>query len=265
MDASTAHRPSSATTLGYNGSRRSLEWSAAAAPASGTHVRIPGDLVRAAYWAIFAVDAILIVVTFFWELDVAMPRGAGQLDLRAEARAAVWYSSMLLMLNGVMALVVGFTATTARSRVSSAAYRAAWLAVAAVFAGLSLDETLEIHERIGRWFHAEVMAVPALIDVYAWVLVLLPMIALFVMVVIVLIRQVLAANRLSRHLASAALACWIGVIVAETVEAQMMRIQNYRSVMGTIEEGLEIVGASLFLVAFCEFLRRRDDEPATPA
>lgn len=226
--------------------------------ADATHIRIPGELLRVAYLLILGIDLVLITATLFWDLGFEMPRGTGQLDLRAEFRVSVWYSSALLLLNGGMALLVGFTRT--KVKLHPVLYRSVWIGVASVFIYLSVDETLELHERVGRWFNSDVVAVPAMIEVYAWVLALLPLIALFVAVVVVLIRHVLVANRLSRRLATAALTCWLGVIVAETVEAQMMRLNIYRSIEGTIEEGLEIAGSSLFFVAFCEFLRRDDAE-----
>jgi hypothetical protein len=56
-------------------------------------------------------------------------------------------------------------------------------------------------------------------------------------------------------LALLALCCWIGVIGAEVMQAQLARWSLQRSFQGVIEEGLEITGASLFLMAFMEFLR----------
>ena len=57
---------------------------------------------------------------------------------------------------------------------------------------------------------------------------------------------------------SARLACWIGVLGAEFLEAQLVRWSVQRSLHGALEEGLELTGAVLFLVGFVETLRRRD-------
>ena len=67
-----------------------------------------------------------------------------------------------------------------------------------------------------------------------------------------LLRHLLSAAPRSHRLALAALACWLGVLTAKLVEAQMMRLNIHRSIEGTLEEGLEIAGPSLSLIAFCE-------------
>jgi len=58
-----------------------------------------------------------------------------------------------------------------------------------------------------------------------------------------------------RRLLLAGALCWIGVVVAEFVQAQLVRHGLERSIQGVIEEGLEVVGAMLFLFAFLEYLR----------
>ena len=88
---------------------------------------------------------------------------------------------------------------------------------------------------------------------------LLPFIALFIAAMSAMIRSWIRANRASRNLAIAALWCWIGVLAAEVVEAELFRFSMNRSVEGAIEEGLEITGTALFMAAFCEFLRSRED------
>lgn len=263
MKANSVHRRTIENVLEPAEARPVQRWLTPVHDAGDTDLRVPGEFLRVAYWAVFAIDLIFIVGTLCWDLGIEMPRGAGQLDLRAESRIAVWYSSGLLLLNSVLATMVAFAPTKDRRRLNPLAHRTAWLAVSCAFAALSIDEILEIHEHTGWWFQNNVMYVEVMFDVYAWVVALLPLIALFVLVVSVLIRQVLSVHRLSRQLATAALGCWIGVIVAEAVEAQMMRLHIYRSVQGTVEEGLEIIGSTLFLLAMCEFLRRRGDDEDT--
>jgi hypothetical protein len=58
----------------------------------------------------------------------------------------------------------------------------------------------------------------------------------------------------SQILALAGVACWVGVICAEFAEAQILRWYGKRSIQGVIEEGLEVVGTTLFLMSFLEFL-----------
>ncbi len=235
--------------------RRQPRPSPVTTPIAGA-VPIPGDLLTLVYGIVITMDVVLIVATLFWDMGYTLPRGFGQLDLRSEGRAAVWYSSMLLLLAGSAAAIIAYSPTS--RGISPAWSRFSWMLVGGVFCYLSLDEMLEIHEWAGRAFSLELMEVEVLIDVFAWVLALLPFIAVFVVVLSILIRQVLSTNQRSRRFAILGLACWIGVLICETVEAQMARLDLYRWIQGTIEEGLEITGTTLFLIAFCEYLRRLD-------
>ena len=89
---------------------------------------------------------------------------------------------------------------------------------------------------------------------FAWIVALAPLILCFILVIRTA-ADWLRQHRRSRRLALAGLACWMGVIVAEFVQAQLRRLSMQRSVQGVIEEGLEVTGSTLFLIAFLEFLR----------
>ena len=49
-----------------------------------------------------------------------------------------------------------------------------------------------------------------------------------------------------------AIACWLGVFVAEAGEAWLLAQGWNRGLQGTLEEGLEIIGSTLFLIALIE-------------
>ncbi len=217
---------------------------------------------RALAWGgvlVVAIDALLIVTTLLSDLGVALAQGGlgQQFDLKLEGNFAVWYSSVLLLL-------AGFGAFLAERRMRALApdrfASLAWWLVGTCFIVLSLDETAQLHERIGTRFTKHVAIVPGLTDaapsVFGWLVALSPLIVAFVVCVRAAALQLTAIDRRSRRLMLAALACWLGVLVAEFVQARLYRAGLDRSVQGALEEGLEIAGSTLFLFAFVGLLRR---------
>lgn len=216
---------------------------------------------RALAWGgalVVAIDAFLIVMTLLSDLGVAWALGGfgQQFDLKLEGNFAVWHSSVVLLLAGFGAFFAERrTRVLAPDRFASYA----WWLLGACFIALSLDETAQLHERIGTRFTKHVAIVPGLTDaapsVFGWLVALSPLIVAFVVCVRAAARQLTAADRRSRRLMLAALGCWLGVLVAEFVQAQLIRAGLDRSVEGVLEEGLEIAGSTLFLFAFVELLR----------
>ena len=210
---------------------------------------VPAEFLRFLYISIFMLNGVLILATLFWDLGFTLPRGFGQLNLELEGNVAVWYSSALLLMGGGAALLVAFSPPP--RMLGARPYRLVWMSVAAFFLALSVDEVEEFHERVGRWFTAEFGTVPVLTDggyhVFAWVLALLPLIALFIVVMSVAIRSWLAVHRTSRNLAVAALCCWIGAICAEVVEVQLLVRWQQRFIQGAVEGGSRNHGDGIVL------------------
>jgi hypothetical protein len=146
-------------------------------------------------------------------------------------------------------------------------FRVAWTGTSVALLALSVDEMIEVHEKVGVWFTGRFGPISGLTDggreIFGWLVALLPFVAVFIVAMTAMIRSWLRVNRISRNLAVAALACYIGVLGSELIEAQLARLSMNRSVEGVIEEGFEITGTALFLASFCEFLRSqktREDE-----
>jgi hypothetical protein len=220
---------------------------------------VPGSFLRLLYITIACFNLLLILATLLSDLGV-LPRGFGQFDLKLEGNFATWYSSVLLYLAGGAALLNSLTPPPATVR--PAIHRLAWTMLSLALFALSVDEMIELHERIGLWFTTQFGTIHGFTEgthgTFAWVVALLPFVALFVAGMGAIIRTWLRAHSASRTLAAAALSCWIGVIAAEVVEAEMSRLSIDRMVEGVVEEGLEITGSALLLAAFCEFLRGRE-------
>ena len=244
--------------------RTKLDLGGAAEPPTRRHelgsftVAFPAAGVLSSYLVVLVVDAVLIVLTLLSDLkvDFALSGLARQFDLKLEGNFAVWYSSLLLLLSGLGAFCVG---QLMRRRECHRFSPLLWWFAAMSFVGLSIDETARLHEKVGIKFVTHFGTVPGLTDgavpAFAWLLALAPLIVLFVICMVVAARQIALVNSRSRNLLLAGVACWMGVLAAEFTQAQLQRAGMERSIQGVIEEGLEILGATLFFFAFVEACR----------
>lgn len=226
-------------------------------------------MVRWVCAVILAADAFLILVTLLSDLKVPIPREMIQMfDLKLEGNLAVWYSSALLLLVGMAALGLAYSPMTRES--GSPWPRRFWTAAALAFIFLSADETAQVHEKTATrfvWIFGEIPGLTAgfSIPAFFWVVLFMPVMVLFVIGMVMAARTWFAMHHRSRVLTLAAVACWAGVVIAEVVEDRLRRWSMERSVQGAIEEGLEIVGATLFLFAFLDYLLRAMPNPPTAA
>lgn len=221
-------------------------------------VRLSPARITAFYAVLAAVDAALVGATLLSDLQHDLARGglARQLDLKLEGNVAVWWSSAQLLLVGLAALGVARAARDARL---PPAPRALWVLAGLSFLALSADETAQLHERVGIRFQAWFGDVPGLTDggwpAFAWLVALLPLIIAFVMSMATIVKSTWRWHARAARLLMAGTACWLGVLAAEFVQAQLVRAGLPRAFQGVVEEGLEVVGASLFLVGLIELLR----------
>jgi MFS family permease len=190
-------------------------------------------------------------------VNVALP--AIQRDLGTGLAGQQWVVEAYLLTLVALLLVGGMCAFAIAERLrrnarSQRSARYVWLAIAVFFVGLSADETSQLHERTGTVFTLMFGRVPYLTQ-GAWLLMLLPLIAVFYFCVVSVLRYWAGLYPKSRKLVLGGIACWTGVLIAEFVQAQLVRWSSERSLQGVLEEGLEVIGAALFVAAFIEYLR----------
>jgi len=231
---------------------------AAASDAPGEIVVTLSPAVLAALKLVLSFAAgLLILVTLLSDLGITFDDNMllQQFDLKREGNLAVWYSSTILLLCGIAALAIAIrTSGDARWWAPTL-----WALVALVFLFISADESAQLHEKAARIFTKRYGSVRGLTDGasgdFAWLLLFLPLILVFIASIAMLAWSQLRHHASVRRLLLAGALCWIGVVVAEFVQAQLVRHGLERSIQGVIEEGLEVVGAMLFLFAFLEYLR----------
>ena len=181
-----------------------------------------------------------------------------QLDLKLEQNVATWYSSVLLLAAATAALLNARLAP-ASSKLKWV-HRVGWLSMAFVLIALSADETATIHETLAQlinFINYGAGRPPVKVGAGDWIPILLPVIILIAAGMIVFFSLLFRICRRAALLALGGVLCWIGAIFAESIEAGMWRLKMSRTLEGLIEESLEIVGTTLLLIAFTEFLRRR--------
>jgi hypothetical protein len=209
--------------------------------------------------ALLLVDVLLVVATAFVALGHRFPIEAigVQLDLRAECNVATWWSSVLLLGAGSLAAANGLG--------QAGIERATWLAAAALFVALSCDEVAQLHEWIGARFYAYAGGDNPLSHAVGlsgegagrWLVPLSPLFLAAVLFLVWLVRRCLRGSTRARWLAGCATACWILTLGAEYATGLLQRAGMPRALAPPFEEANEIIGTTLFILAFASALRHR--------
>jgi hypothetical protein len=238
---------------------------------AGDHLtlRLSHAAVRRGYTVLATISALFIAATLLSDLQHPLMQQwyVRELNLKREGNVAVWWSSIVLFIAGIAALALSRAVLVLpEARWSSKL----WALMAFFFVALSADETAALHERSGAKFVQWFGEVPGLANPgFAWLLALLPLIVAFAACTLVLARGTVRWHLPGALLLLAGLACWLGVLVAEFVQAQLVRWSLPRGFQGVIEEGLEITGANVFVAALVELLwtareRASQARPAPP-
>jgi hypothetical protein len=184
----------------------------------------------------------LAVTAAAWRLQVAAPGSAPiaalrWFDVNSERNVPTAWSALLLLASAVTAATLAV-----RARGGSG-----WLLVAVTCAFLAVDESFELHERLGGL--GATVADDRLY--FAWVV---PGAALAAVVGLVLLRRLRSQPaEVRRRLVVAGAVYLAGALVLETVSGQVLRAfgagGRAYTVVTSVEEGLEMAGASLLLAA----------------
>ena len=190
-----------------------------------------------------------LAVTFAaWRLQVAAPGSAPiaalrWFDVSSERNVPTAWSALLLLSCAVTAALLAV-----RGRGG-----AGWVLVSVTCAFLALDESFELHERLGG------LGASVADDRlhFAWVV---PGAALACVAGLVLLRRLRAQPLLVRRRLVVAGAVYLtGALVLETVSGQVLRAHGAGgkayTLVTSVEEGLEMAGASLLLAALLLQLR----------
>jgi hypothetical protein len=218
------------------------------------------------YAVIIFCDALLIGLNYFLTVNASTPMTiteqplrfflTQQIDLKNEANLAAWYSSMILLLAGLVALLNSHSAP--RLPKLNWFYRNGWILMALVFIYLSVDEVSQVHENLATILDLrsqQSQGANYYVGAGDWIPILLPVISIVVVGMIIFFSLFFLSRKGPLLMACLGLVCWMGAIASEAVEGGFLKIQLSRNVEGLLEESCEIIGTTLLLIAFVEFFR----------
>jgi hypothetical protein len=174
-----------------------------------------------------------------------------EFSLDREANVPSWLSSALLLTAAALLALVALDALASKSR-----WGRHWAGLSVVYVVLSLDETSEIHERIGSWLRAHLNLHGPFH--YAGVI---PALALAILVGITYIRflRALPRDTLLGILLSAAIYIG-GAAGVEAASGWWAEGHGSRStallLVSTVEENLEMIGTLLFILVVLAYFAR---------
>ena len=180
--------------------------------------------------------------------EANLARVMSRFDLGHEPSLPAWFSSMVLLLNGAMLLLIGRA-----KRASSRPFAMHWLVLGVIFVGLSIDEAVMFHEMIDKLISFGVSTDGFLL--FPWAVVGLT----FALIVFG------AYYRFLAHLPLRFAALFIvsgslfvgGAVGMEFIAGSIIDQHGvesiYHTIIQTIEESLEMAGSILFFYALTEY------------
>jgi hypothetical protein len=172
-------------------------------------------------------------------------------SLDREANVPSWFSSALLLTAAAVLALVALDALARKAR-----WGRHWAGLSLVFVVLSLDETAEIHERIGSWLRSHLNLHGPLH--YAGVI---PMVALALFVGIAYMQFLVALPAGTRLGVLVSAAIYIsGAAGVEALSGWWADAHGSNStgllLLSTFEENLELIGTTLFILVVLAYLAR---------
>ncbi len=194
---------------------------------------------------LFGVDAVLLAA----HLTLG---GSDAWNLDREHNVPTWFAGVQLVLIGLAALQC-FVEERAAD-VSAMPPRWSWALASGFFFYLSLDETTVIHEGVLRQELRDLLPPESLwISLLPWQVVFGPFFFVAALVLLALFASRFARSPSLLRPALGGLCSWAGAVLAEGLAKPLfMAGGTYRSEVA-IEEGLELLGATLLLLSFTRY------------
>ncbi len=222
-------------------------------------------------WGIFLFCTVTIVLLFILDYTVNWQEGSFRdsirlmFDTTAEHSIAGWFAATLTF---VVALAAWANVVLIRNIDAPVWRRAGWLAIALLFTYLSLDDGAAIHEHLGGGLKQTPVVgdVIEAYDSYSWHIVILPFFAAMGLFMLIFLWKELA-HRNERIGILAAFSCLALAVGQDVIEGTTEEYDWFEATYGmdsyailhfakSLEESLEMLGMTLFLVVFLSHLMR---------
>ena len=220
---------------------------------------------------IFVFCVLIVALLFFLDYTINWREGSSRKTIRAmfdttaEHSIAGWFSATLTF---VVALAAGANVVLVRNIDSSTWRRTGWLVITVLFAYLSLDDGAAIHEHLGAGLKQTPVIGAAIeaYDSYSWHIVILPFfVAIGGFMLVFLWKELAHRNeRIGILAAFSFLALAVG---QDYIEGTTEEYDWFEATYGmdpyailhfakSLEESLEMLGMTTFLVVFLSHLMR---------
>jgi len=237
-------------------------------------------VARRLLWVCVACELLLVAADVVFQLGHAVEsRGIRRLfNLARESTIATWFGATQAVLVGLTLFAI---ALAHRARGASRWTVAGWIFIGLFFVFVAMDDSAEIHERVGlaikQAFAQDAAAQPAWVrwvlrfDNFGWQMFLMPLFGAMGLFMFVFVFRELRAHRLLPYFL-AGLGMWVVAVALDFVDgirdaegrpggvyatmARGMDVQRYTlsHVSRIVEEFLEMLGTTMFGYAFLRYL-----------
>ena len=129
-----------------------------------------------------------------------------------------------------------------------------WILLGAAFAYLAIDDVFSIHEYVLRHTTRDLMPPDSLwISLMPWQIIFGPLLAGIAALLIAVMLARFNKNKTLLRLAAAGLSCWVLAVLMEGLAKPVFMAQGWYQAGVVLEEGLELVGGTLFLLTFAKY------------
>lgn len=215
---------------------------------------------------LLAVDAALVLadLTFVYGRLARSSTLRHLLNVAREDSLATWIGSTQCL---AAALVLSMVVLARRADGATRRETSGWIALALSFAYIALDDAMELHERVGGAVRRWASTSPGWIahfPTYYWQLVFGPFFGALALFIVCFTWRRLGPAGLRRWLVTA-LSCFVVAVGLDLIEGVDGAHDTCAAWLGTsvyavshplkvLEEALELVGTTLFLVTFLRYL-----------
>ncbi len=195
---------------------------------------------------LFFADAVLIAA------HLMLRSQSWLFDLDQENNVPTYFAAAQVLLVAFLMIEINLTERRLLKKIIPGTW--IWIVLAAGFTYLAVDDVVSIHEYVLRHTTRDLMPADSLwLSLMPWQIIFGPLFAIIAALLIAVILTRFNKDRTLTRFATAGLCCWILAVLMEGLAKPVFMAQGWYNVGVVIEEGLELVGGTLFVLAFATY------------